>query len=124
MESTGPSLYQKLGGSAGVTRLIEQFYLRVLEDPELAPFFSHVSIDALKRMQQEFFAMALGETTSYAGRSLSEAHHGRGIHAEHIGLFVQKLLETLRAEGVSEEIADEVISRIDVHVNEITGLSY
>lgn len=124
METSGPSLYQKLGGPDGVARLIEQFYLRVLDDPDLAPFFTHVSIDGLKRMQQEFFAVALGETTAHSGRSLSAAHHGRGIHAKHVGLFIQKLMDTLQAEGVSEEITEEVISRIDVHVNEITGQSY
>jgi len=118
------SLYQKLGGETGVAKLISAFYIRVLEDTELSPFFKNVSIEALKRMQQDFFAMALGETTDYKGRSLAEAHHGRGIHPKHVGLFVQHLLATLRDNGVSEEHVDQVISHIDVHTNEITGTSY
>lgn len=124
MADTEQSLYQKLGGEAGVAKLISAFYIRVLDDKALSPFFQNVSIEALKRMQQDFFAMALGETTAYAGRSLAEAHHGRGIHPKHVGLFVQHLLGTLRESGVSEEHVDEVISHIDVHTNEITGQSY
>jgi hemoglobin len=124
MADPDPTLYQKLGGEAGVAKLISVFYLRVLEDAELSPFFKNVSIEALKRMQQDFFAMALGETADYKGRSLAEAHHGRGIHAKHVGLFVQHLLATLRDSGVSEEHVEQVISRIDVHTNEVTGTSY
>ena len=74
------------------------FYNRVLSDPELAPFFEASDIDKLRRMQREFFSVALGGPIRYDGQSLSYAHHGRGIRRTHF--------QELRARGTYHDIMD------------------
>ena len=49
-----PSLFERIGGSAVVDELIEAFYVRVLADPLLAPFFHDTPLDRLRKMQKEF----------------------------------------------------------------------
>jgi hemoglobin len=49
-EST--SLFDKLGGESGIRELIVQFYVHVLADEQLAPFFRGVAIDKRKRPVQ------------------------------------------------------------------------
>lgn len=122
--STPPSLYERLGGSPGIENLIESFYIRVLADPELAPFFRDVALDRLKSMQREFFSMALGGPVTYSGRPLGHVHHGRGITRHHFALFVAHLLETLRDLGCDDTETDAVIEHINTFANEITGTSY
>ena len=119
-----PSLFERIGGSAVVDELIEAFYVRVLADPLLAPFFHDTPLDRLRRMQKEFFAMALGGPIAYSGKSLAHAHHGRGVKREHFAHFVQHLVETLKDIGISQEDADHVIEHINTFSNEITGTSY
>ena len=118
------SLYDRIGGQSTIDTLIPAFYARVLADPDLAPFFKDTTMHSLHHMQQQFFAMALGGPVTYAGRSLAEAHHGRGINAHHFGRFVGHLVETLKDIGLSETDTDDVIARIDTYANEITGTSY
>lgn len=122
--TTSITLYEKLGGEAGIESLIIAFYVKVMADPELAPFFRHTSIDKLHAMQKEFFTMALGGPVEYSGRPLSHAHHGRGIHAQQVSRFVGHLLSTLEDQGIDEAEAREVCDRINTHTNEITGASY
>ena len=122
--STGPTLYEKLGGDAGIESLIVAFYVKVMADPELAPFFRNTSIEKLHEMQKEFFTMALGGPVHYSGEPLGKAHHGRGIKQEHFTRFVRHLLATLADLGVEEGEADEVCDRINTFANEITGVSY
>ncbi len=124
MSESTTSLYEKLGGEAGIESLIIAFYVKVMADPELAPFFRHTTIEKLHEMQKEFFTMALGGPDLYSGRTLAEAHHGRGIRPQHISRFVRHLLSTLEDEGVSDVEAREVCDRINLHANEITGVSY
>lgn len=124
MTDSTPSLYDRLGGEAAITRLIPAFYTRVLADPELAPFFRHTSLEKLHAMQREFFTMATGGPESYTGRPLGHAHHGRGISKHHLALFTGHLVDTLLAMDVSREDTDEVIERVNTHTNEITGTSY
>lgn len=118
------SLYERLGGSAGIEELVIAFYVRVLADPELAPFFRDTSLDKLHAMQREFFTMALGGPVSYSGRPLAHVHHGRGITSKHFARFVECLMQTLEDRGVSEAEASEVIDRINSYANEVTGTSY
>lgn len=122
--STSPSLYERLGGESAIAALIEAFYIRVLADPELAPFFRHTSMDHLRTMQTQFFSMALGGPVSYTGQSLGHIHHGHGISRHHFALFVGHMLETLKDAGCDEHETDVVIEHINTFANEITGTSY
>jgi hemoglobin len=122
--STTDSLYDKLGGEAGVESLVIAFYVRVMADPELAPFFRHTSVEKLHMMQREFFAMALGGPVSYSGMPLAHAHHGRGITTHHYSRFVEHLVETLEELGIDDAEAEQAIDRINSYANEVTGTSY
>lgn len=115
------TLYERVGGERGIASLMDAFYERVLADPMLRPFFEDVAMDTLRRMQREFFAAALGGPMAYAGRSLAEIHAGRGIQLKHLRRFLDHLLATLRDQGVSEVDAYEIVSRINLYADEITG---
>jgi hemoglobin len=119
-----PSLYERLGGAAAIDGLIEAFYVRVLADPKLAPFFHDTPMVRLRAMQSQFFSMALGGPVEYTGRSMSHVHHGRGITKVHFAHFVEHLVETLKDVGASESDTDAVIEHINTFANEITGTSY
>lgn len=121
MPESSSSVYQRIGGEPGISRLVDQFYLRVFEDPELAPFFARASVDRLKAMQREFFAQALGGPFLYSGRPLNEVHHGRGITLHHFQLFTGHLLDTLANFHLSPEEIDRIISRLNVEVDQIIG---
>ena len=115
------TLYEQIGGQKGVERLIDAFYDRVLDDPELAPFFKETSMDKLRKMQREFFASALDGPATMSELDLAYAHHGRGIRQTHFNRFVQHLLTTLESIGVGEEQQMEVVRRISTYVNDVTG---
>lgn len=118
------SLYDRLGGEAGVERLVGKFYERVLEDEELAPFFAHVPMERLKAMQKEFFSEALGGPLFYTGRSLRQVHAGRGITKEHLRRFTHHLLVTLETGetdfGLTRHEIDTIYSRIAIEADRVT----
>lgn len=117
-------MFEKIGGEAGVERLVGKFYQRVLADPELGPFFKDAPIDHLQKMQKEFFSEALGGPLFYTGRSMRQVHAGRGIKREHLQSFVQHLLDTLEAEradlNLDRQEIDRIYSRIAVEADRIT----
>lgn len=120
------SLYDRIGGEAGVVQLVEAFYERVLADEELAPFFRHVPMDALRKMQKEFFSEALGGPLFYSGRPLREVHAGMEIKRRHLTRFTDCLLATLEAEQeglkLSRQDIDAIYSRIALEADEIAGV--
>jgi len=113
------SLYQRVGGDAGIAQLVDAFYARVLADPELSPFFSHVPMDKLRRMQVEFFSSALGGPVHYSGRPLAHVHQGRGITKDHLRRFTEHLLITLGTLQLSQQDIQSIYNRIALEADEI-----
>ena len=117
MPNNHPTLFERIGGEQMIAEVVDDFYQRVLADPELKPFFRNASIDKLRSMQREFFGAALDGPITYTGKPLSYVHHGR----IHFTLFVNHLLDTLRDRGINDQDVTDIISRIRIYADEITG---
>ncbi|WP_304442315.1 group 1 truncated hemoglobin [Saccharomonospora sp. CUA-673] len=93
------SIYEQIGGQDALIAVVDDFYDRVLNDTQLAPFFLGTNMPRLKGMQIEFFAQALGGPEEYSGRSMKDVHRGRGITGEHFDLVAKYLTEALQRPG-------------------------
>lgn len=106
------SIYSEIGGHEALTTVVDDFYRRVLADPQLAPFFAGTNVSRLKGMQVEFFAAALGGPDEYAGQTMRDVHRGRGIDQVHFDLVAKYLAESLADAGVSEATTGTIIATI------------
>lgn len=113
------SLYYRIGGAAGVIKLVDSFYDKVLEDESLADFFNDVPMHKLKNMQKEFFSIALGGPSEYSDINLSHAHRGKGIKTAHFSTFVDILFNTLSELDINEDERYLVISQVNTYVDDI-----
>ena len=117
------TLFQRIGGSEGVASLVVDFYKRVLDDPELAPFFDGVPLDKLQSMQRALFSAALDGPLAYTGQPLGSAHDGRGITPHHLQLFLEHLFLTVRELDLTQGEIIEIIDRINLYADEVTNAS-
>lgn len=112
MNSSNKTMYERLGGEFAVALLVDRFYDRVLKDPDLEPFFRHVSMEKLRAMQLEFFTAALDGPAHYSGRPLDQVHKGHGITSKQMHKFMQHLLETIQFAHPNDKEVQEMYSRI------------
>jgi hemoglobin len=110
--AVGRSIYDAIGGEPALAAVVDDFYERVLVDPELAAFFAGANMNKLKGRQVEFFAAALGGPHTYTGAPMRQAHWGRGIRQEHFDLVAGHLAAALGAAGVPEEIIGQILGLI------------
>jgi hemoglobin len=106
------SIYERIGGQDALIVVVDDFYERVLADPQLAPFFAGANMSRLKGKQVEFFAEALGGPANYSGLSMKDAHRGRAIGRIHFDLVAKYLSEALGAAGVPDGTAEEIIAAV------------
>lgn len=106
------SIYEQIGGHEAVTAVVDDFYVRVLADLELAPFFTGVNMSRLKGLQTEFFCAALGGPETYSGAAMSDVHQGRGIMQQHFDLVAGHLIAALTGAGVPQELVDQIIGAV------------
>jgi hemoglobin len=116
------SIYESIGGGSALAAVVDDFYARVLADPQLAGFFSGANMPKLKGRQVEFFAAALGGPDLYQGASMRKVHAGRGISRADFDKVAVHLTAALAAAGVPAAtiaqiaaaitpLADDIVSR-------------
>lgn len=93
------TIYDRIGGHEAIEVAVDDFYVRVLADDELAGFFAGTNMNRLKGKQVEFFAAALGGPQPYTGAPMKQVHQGRGITMHHFGLVAAHLADALAAAG-------------------------
>src|SRR5579871_5564810 len=103
------SIYDRIGGAAAVQATVEAFYVRVLADPELQPFFENTNMTVLKAGQRAFFGQVLGGPEVYRGRDMRSAHANLQITQQHFDKVAGHLVDTLKSLGVDEETVEEIV---------------
>jgi hemoglobin len=121
MQEDEQKLFERLGGAAALANVVRDMYQRVLLDPELGPFFKHISMERLHNMQYQFLASAFDGPVQYAGAELSAIHRGRGITSRHFARFCGHFADALEAQGVDKHDVDVALGRLATYKDKITG---
>jgi hemoglobin len=113
--------FERIGGTPAVREAVERFYTRVLEDPELASYFTDADVGEIKRHQVLLLSQVLGGPQGYDGRELGEAHRGLGITETHYDRVVDHLVAVLVELGAPEDTigaAGEVVAGVKADIVE------
>ncbi|HVW40739.1 MAG TPA: group 1 truncated hemoglobin [Amycolatopsis sp.] len=106
------SIYEQIGGQDALISVVDDFYGRVLADPDLAPFFTGTNLPRLKGRQVEFFAALLGGPDHYGPQTMKDVHRGRGIGQADFDRVAHLLAETLRDAGVPGHLVDQILAAL------------
>ncbi|UGT44399.1 group 1 truncated hemoglobin [Nocardia yamanashiensis] len=104
------SIYDQIGGHPALTAVVDDFYRRVLAEPDLAAYFARTDLPRMKRLQVEFFAAVLGGPIAYTGLPLHRVHHTRGITRDHFERTATHLGDALDAAGVRPDMRARVLT--------------
>jgi len=116
------TLFDRIGGADTVREMVDSFYSRVLADSSLRPFFENASIDQLKTMQSEFFAMALDGPSRTSDFDLAKIHQGKGIRREHVTRFADHLIAVLDdRNSIDRRDAMDIVFRIATYTDQVIG---
>jgi hemoglobin len=122
--TSGSPLFERLGGEAAIEAAVVDFYERVMADPILAPFFSHLDMGAQIKKQIAFMSMAFGGPNPYTGRNLREAHArlvANGLGDAHFDAICTHLATTLRELGIDDKTIAEVSQIVEATRSDVLG---
>ncbi|MCK9878226.1 group 1 truncated hemoglobin [Frankia sp. AgPm24] len=102
------SSYDTIGGAKAVEAAVDDFYVRITADPQLAPFFAGKDIPSLKAHQRAFISAAIGGPETYSGRVIPTVHAPLKINNAQFDAVVNHLLAALSGLGVSAPTAGDI----------------
>jgi truncated hemoglobin YjbI len=114
--ATQASLFEKYGGAATVSKVVDDAVVGLLADPVTAPFFAGLgkpgnsSPERLKSCLRLQLTAVLGGPATYPGRSdrgdmcvdMTAAHRSLGITGPVFDRFITDLAAVLKADGVTD----------------------
>jgi hemoglobin len=108
-----PSLYTRLGGYDAIAAVTDDFIGRLVNEPQIAPFFKGHSKNTLGHIRMrviEQICAATGGPCIYTGRDTKTAHAGLGITREQWETSVKHLVATLDKFKVPAKEKDELLA--------------
>ena len=126
-ETKGPSnmasqtLFEKYGGFSSVSRVVLDFYDRMLDSDEIGPFFDNTDMSKLMDHQTKFIASVLGGPSSYTDEQLKQLHTHLEIKDPHMDEMMSLLAGALADHGFSEEDIEVVMNALEIRRGLIVG---
>ena len=108
-QETTKTLYDRLGGKAAITAVVDQFVTNVADDKRINARFSTTDIPRLKKNLADQVCMASGGPCTYSGRDMTTTHAGMKITAADFNALVEDLVASLNKFKVSETEKKELL---------------
>jgi hemoglobin len=103
------SLYERLGGSEGITRIAGDLVDIHLVNPAISNRFANSDIDKLKHNAATFFISGTGGPNVYEGKDMLAAHKGMNISATEFMAVLDDALAALQKNNIGQREQEEVL---------------
>lgn len=104
------SLYDRLGGKAAITAVIDDLMARIEADPRINSFFAESDIPEVKSLLVDQLCELSGGPCRYEGRDMVAAHVGMGVSQADFDAMVEDLVQTLNAFDVPAAEQNELLA--------------
>lgn len=105
------TLYERLGGAAAITRLVNDAIDAHLKNPIVKTRFENAKdLEHAKRMGVLFFSAGSGGPEQYPGKDMVSAHRGMNISEQEYMAVVDDILGTMDKHKLGEDLKKEVLA--------------
>ncbi|TNF89410.1 MAG: group 1 truncated hemoglobin [Gammaproteobacteria bacterium] len=104
------SLYERLGGTEGITKIASDLVDIHVANPVIAPRYGASDLDAVKHAAATFFISGTGGPQVYEGKDMLSAHTGMNISNDEFVAVLDDAMEALEKNGIGQREKEEVLS--------------
>lgn len=121
------SLYQRIGGSAGVTKLVDDIVAAHMVNPAISARFLPMQDDPAKLAEakqhlRNFLEQGSGGPGQYTGRSMPDAHRGMNINPGEYMAAIDDVMGALKRNNIDEQSQKDVLAILYSLKGEIVNL--
>jgi hemoglobin len=104
-----PLLYERLGGNAAISAVVDQFVANVAGDDRVNGRFATTDIPKLKGHLVDQVCSATGGPCTYKGRDMKTTHAGMRISNADFGALIEDLVKALDTFKVPTQEKNELL---------------
>lgn len=111
----GGSLFERLGGTPGISALVDDIVARHMENPVVRARFRPYletpdKLNVTKKHLCAFLEAGSGGAARYTGRTMLETHRGMNINEAEYMAVTDDILAALRARNIDEQTQKDVLA--------------
>lgn len=103
------SLYERLGGTEGITQIANDVVDNHLNNPVISKRFADTDVAALKNAAATFFITGTGGPDVYKGKDMLRAHKGMNISPSEFMAVLDDSINALNKNNISQREQEEVL---------------
>jgi hemoglobin len=105
------TLYQRLGGAAGIAALVDDVMANHLVNPIVKARFENITDqERAARMAREFFCAGAGGPETYTGKDMLTAHKGMNISEQEYLAVMDDIVDAMEKHQLGEDTKKDVIA--------------
>jgi len=104
-----PSLYERLGGKAALTAVVNELWAQVAADTRINAYFAHTKPEAFGGQLVDFLCQASGGPCGYHGKDMKTAHTGMKLTDADFNALAEDTVKALNKFKVPAREKDEVM---------------
>lgn len=107
------SLFERLGGYAGIISFVDDLLPRLEADSQLGRFWQHRGDDGVAREKQlliDYLCASAGGPMYYTGRDMKTSHKGMKISESDWSIFLNHAGDTMNALNIPKQECEDIAS--------------
>ena len=123
--SSGPTLYQRLGGREAIKLVVDDFVANMAADPRVNGRFKGLDAARIARLQTNLadqICDATGGPCAYLGKDMRAVHTGMGITEAEWNATVENLVKALDKNKVPPKEQQELLAALGGMKKDIVGI--
>ena len=103
------SLYQDLGGQAGIAKLVDRLIIKYRADTRINGLFQETNFDYFAERLREDICVRAGGPCTYQGLSMADAHSGMAIREREFNYFVEDSQAAMDELGIALGVQNRLL---------------
>ena len=111
-QAADDSLYNDLGGSAGIRRVVADLVPALQADTRINATFDGVDMERLAAKLEEQFCDVSGGPCKYSGKDMTTIHEDLKVNRAQFNALVEDLQEAMRRNDVPSRTQNRLLARL------------
>lgn len=118
--SNQQTLYQALGGEAGLSAIVDGLLARIATDARIVHHFQETDIAVFRERVIEHFCLVTDGGCNYRGDSMANTHKGLNITQADFDALVGHLIESMKEQQIPLSTRNALLKRLAPLYSDIT----
>jgi hemoglobin len=113
------TLYEDLGGEAGVIAVIDQFLWHLADDEKVSHYFVETNLERFRSKLIEYVCQVAAGPCTYSGDSMERTHANMGVSIADFNVTVESLMHAMQSQHIPTGVQNRLLKALALDYHKV-----